>query len=160
MNNKIKTACAILALAAATSYAGPNLLNSSWDSNGALGEGSDQVITDTPGATYELTFDYQGYGQIPPTIYVFWDYNSPDVTMPFAGLSTTVLQSVDVDLTGSGSDELYLQVEGNGSPGPAGVVMSDFSLVQLPSGVPDASSASALLGVGLLGLAALRRKLS
>jgi hypothetical protein len=162
MNNKLKTALAVLTFAAASSYAGPNLLDSSWDALGNVGNGANsQLITDTPGALYDLTFAYQAYGDIPPTLYLYWPNNLPSVVQVLADPLSDGSGTIDINnLPGSGLDELFLNVEANGSPNAAGVILSDFSLVQAPSGVPDAASSSALLGVALLGLAGLRRKLS
>jgi hypothetical protein len=157
---KIAMACALLVLATAKSHAnGPNLLDSSWDTDGALGDGSTQTITDTPGAEYIFSFTSDGYGAYTPTFYLWWEYNTASEYQAFATVVPDGSATWHIDVTGTGSDEVYLQIESNGPLTPSGATYSDFSLVEVTNTVPDVASTPSLLGLCLLGLGALRRKL-
>ena len=117
-----------------------------------------QSVATTPGAAYTVSFfAAANNGPIPP-----------DVTMTVTFGATTIFSHLFDSNTGytgytvnvtasSASSALNFNLDGEGL---GFVLLDDISVALARVGVPDGGSTVSLLGCALLGLAALRRKLS
>jgi hypothetical protein len=110
-----------------------------------------QTITDTPGATYVLSYWLSGNGSLPSDFSANWDGTQLSHLNPVPEQGYT---EFTFDVTGTGSDTLLFGLRDDPSYG----ALDDISL--FPAGVPDGGTTASLLSLGLVGLGALRRKLA
>ena len=122
-------------------------------SNGAVGSLGfiSQDLTTTPGESYKLDFWLTNPGGTPSEFQVIWG-------------GATILDLVNLGTFGW-TEYTYTELATSGSTSLTFGFQQDPSYMQLDdvsvqaTGVPDSTFTASLLGLGLLGLAALRRKL-
>lgn len=110
-----------------------------------------QTFADSLGGTYEISWWLAGNGSGFSDFNVYWNgslvasVGSPIPSQPYTRYS--------VNVTGTGSDTLLLGFRNDPS-------FDALDTVGVNAAVPDAGTTSSLLGLAMLGLAAVRRKLS
>jgi len=120
--------------------------------DGAIGSlgGIHQVLTTSPGDSYTLDFWLQNNGGTPSEFQVSWNAIVEIDTVNPAVFGWT---EYTFPVTGTGSDTLTFAFRQD----PNWFHLDDISVTE--NQVPDVGLTSSLLGLGLLSLAVLRRKL-
>ena len=127
--------------------------------DGAISAGSlDQTIATTPGDVYDISFWLFGYTQ--GGINVSGSFGSDTFYSVNDLHNGSYIQITANDVLGTGSSTLlHLTFQDIGSDSSG--YLDDISVTDVtPAGVPDAASTAGLLGLGLAGLLALRRRLA
>jgi hypothetical protein len=131
--------------------------SASFDDASSIGS-LDQTIATTPGDVYDISFwlsaDTQG------GINVSGSFGSDTFYSVNSLHNGSYIQITANDLLGTGSSTLlHLTFQDIGSVSSG--YLDDISVTDVtPAGVPDAASTAGLLGLGLAGLLALRRRLA
>ncbi len=144
--------------AAGTAYDGQQLLELDGNQNSNLL----QNVPTTPGASYNLSFQYSprpGIGAASNPVEVYFGGALLD-TLTGDGAGDTVWSLHDFSVFGGSGVSTTLEFRGVGTSDSLGGYIDDVRLNEsVRTSVPDAGSSVALFALGLMGMAGLNRKL-
>jgi hypothetical protein len=117
-----------------------------------------QAFTDTPGITslsfWVANIDnwFPGASTGNNSVTVYWDGSQ---VFSLTNTTSQAYTQYSVNVTATGSDSVKFAL----SDAPGALLLDDVSVPSVPS-VPDGGTTLSLLGLAIIGLAGLRRKLS